>query len=141
MRSGSGSGESRPESARPRTAALAVLPYALFLAMAGISWNRWIEPYVDYEWAPGGADKATYKVFAGYEFKKAALGAEVVDRVNHAATGGNKEPKFAWNLGERMGLSGRASLLPLAVFVALAGAWVAVLVARRDRQECDVRAQ
>ena len=47
MRFGSGSGESRPESARPRTAALAALPYALFLAMAGISWNRWIEPYVD----------------------------------------------------------------------------------------------
>lgn len=51
-----------------------------------------IEPYVDYEWAAGNADKATYKVFAGYEFKKAALGAEVVDRVNHATSGGNKEP-------------------------------------------------
>jgi hypothetical protein len=51
-----------------------------------------IEPYVDYEWAPGGTDKATYKVFAGYEFKKVAVGGEVVDRVNHATSGGNKEP-------------------------------------------------
>jgi hypothetical protein len=46
-------------------------------------------------------------------------------------TGGNKEPKFAWNLGERMGLSGRASLLPLGVFVIAAGAWVAMTVIRR----------
>jgi len=54
--------------------------------------------------------------------------------VNPAAfyVGGNKEPKFAWNLGERMGLSGRASLLPLALFVLAAGAWLAALVARAD---------
>jgi len=51
-----------------------------------------IEPHVDYEWAPAGTDRATYKVFAGYEFKRAALGAEVVDRVNHSTSGPNKEP-------------------------------------------------
>ena len=52
--------------------------------------------------------------------------------VNTAAfyVGGNKEPKFAWNLGERMGLSGRASLLPLGLFVLAAGAWLVTLVAR-----------
>ena len=60
-----------------------------------------IEPYVDYEWAPDGANKATYKVFAGYEFKRAALGAEVVDRVNHASSGPNKEP-FGFSIFGRL---------------------------------------
>jgi hypothetical protein len=46
-------------------------------------------------------------------------------------TGGNKELKFAWNLGEKMGLSGRASLWPLALFVAAAGAWLTVAVRSR----------
>lgn len=51
-----------------------------------------LEPFVDYEWGPNGADKTTYKVFAWYELRRAALGAEVVDRVNHRRTGGNTEP-------------------------------------------------
>lgn len=46
--------------------------------------------------------------------------------VNVAAfhLGERRAPKQAWNLGERMGLSGRASLLPLALFVLAAGAWL-----------------
>jgi hypothetical protein len=51
-----------------------------------------IEPYVDYEGAPGDADRALYKLFVGYELRRAALGAEIVDRVNHVAGGRNKEP-------------------------------------------------
>ena len=51
-----------------------------------------IEPYVDYEWVPGGGDKATYKLFAGYELKKGAIGGELVDRVNHSVTTRNAEP-------------------------------------------------
>jgi hypothetical protein len=51
-----------------------------------------IEPYVDYEWAPGGSDKATYKLFVGYAMRRLSLGAEAVDRVNHSASGGNSEP-------------------------------------------------
>jgi hypothetical protein len=51
-----------------------------------------LEPYVDYEWVAGGADRATYKVFAGYEGGKYSLGTELVDRVNHQITGRNKEP-------------------------------------------------
>jgi len=51
-----------------------------------------IEPYVDYEWGPGGADKATYKLFAGYEGRKMALGGEAVDRLQHVPGGTNKEP-------------------------------------------------
>src|SRR5262245_2862243 len=51
-----------------------------------------LEPYVDYEGAPGGTEKATYKIFAGCELKRVSIGTEVVDRVNHAPTGPNKEP-------------------------------------------------
>jgi len=51
-----------------------------------------LEPYVDYEWAPGDSANATYKVFAGYEMKKLALGGEMVDRVTHVTAGRNKEP-------------------------------------------------
>jgi hypothetical protein len=51
-----------------------------------------VEPYADYEGGSGGTDKATYKVFAGYEFKRAAVGFEWIDRVNHRPTGGNQEP-------------------------------------------------
>jgi hypothetical protein len=52
--------------------------------------------------------------------------------VNAAAFhhGERRTPKQAWNLGERMGLSGRLSLLPLAAFVFAAGAWLAHTLAR-----------
>lgn len=51
-----------------------------------------IEPYVDYENGPNKTDKATYKVFAGYELKKATVGGEFYDRVNHVTAGRNQEP-------------------------------------------------
>jgi len=40
-----------------------------------------IEPYVDYEPGVAGVDKTLYKIFAGYEFKKFALGGEAMDQV------------------------------------------------------------
>ncbi|HYQ89960.1 MAG TPA: hypothetical protein VEU09_10085 [Candidatus Binatia bacterium] len=52
-----------------------------------------IEPYVDYEPGVAGADKALYKLFAGYEFKKAALGGEVVDQVAHSRIAPNTEAR------------------------------------------------
>jgi hypothetical protein len=52
-----------------------------------------IEPYVDYEWGVAGADKALYKVFAGYEFKKAAIGGEAVDQVAHSRVLPNTEAR------------------------------------------------
>jgi hypothetical protein len=58
-----------------------------------------LEPFADYENGPSGTDRATYKGFAGYEFKKAAVGAEVVDRVNHRPAG-NQEP-FGFSLFAR----------------------------------------
>lgn len=32
---------------RPRTSAAALLPYAVFLLLSLVSWNRWLEPFVD----------------------------------------------------------------------------------------------
>ena len=51
-----------------------------------------VEPFADYENGASGTDRATYKGFAGYEFRRCAVGAEVVDRVNHRPVGGNQEP-------------------------------------------------
>ena len=45
---------------------------------------------------------------------------------------GNADPKYAWNLGEKMGLEGRLSLLPLAVFVVGMSGWLVVSV-RKSR--------
>jgi len=49
------------------------------------------EAYADYEGAFGGKERVTYKGWAGYEFKKGAVGVEVVDRVNHSRPT-NQEP-------------------------------------------------
>jgi hypothetical protein len=51
-----------------------------------------IEPFVDYEAAPAGAERITYKAFAGWEMKRGALGAEVVDRINHIPATPTQEP-------------------------------------------------
>jgi hypothetical protein len=51
-----------------------------------------IEPYADYEWGARNADKATYKLFIGYDQKKFALGTELYDRINHRTTSRNQEP-------------------------------------------------
>ncbi|HEX5031070.1 MAG TPA: hypothetical protein VFX78_06410 [Candidatus Eisenbacteria bacterium] len=48
-----------------------------------------IEPYVDYEWirtsgtVPGEHDRALYKLFAGYELKRMAIGGEAFKQVVH----------------------------------------------------------
>jgi hypothetical protein len=73
-----------------------------------------IEPYVDYEGFTGAnnRDRITYKIFAGYEFRRAALGAEVVDRIQHVGTGRNQEP-FGFSVfgrlkaGEKIGAFAR----------------------------------
>jgi hypothetical protein len=51
-----------------------------------------IEPYIDYEWAPGDSANTTYKLFVGWEGRKLALGGEAVDRIKHSASGVNTEP-------------------------------------------------
>ena len=44
-----------------------------------------LEPYVDFEDFPGVAERATYKAAAGYEFRRFAIGGEVVDQTRHTA--------------------------------------------------------
>ncbi|HEU4764463.1 MAG TPA: hypothetical protein VFT93_02300 [Candidatus Eisenbacteria bacterium] len=51
-----------------------------------------IEPYVDYEDFAGNADRALYKLFLGYELKRAAIGAEILDQVVHVDGARNREP-------------------------------------------------
>ena len=65
----------RPEAGeQPHKRAYLALPLRLIEDLR-------IEPYVDYEWirtSAGERDRALYKLFAGYEFKRLALGGEVV---------------------------------------------------------------
>ncbi len=51
-----------------------------------------IEPYVDYEARPGETDRALYKIFSGYEFKRSAIGVEAFQQVQHVAVGRNRKP-------------------------------------------------
>ncbi len=57
-----------------------------------------LEPYADYQpirvtAAAINNDQATYKIFAGYDLHRAAVGVEAVDRVNHEGAGRNQEPR------------------------------------------------
>jgi hypothetical protein len=68
----------RPENNRQKRAYLSI-PLRLIEDLR-------IEPYVDYEWirtSAGERDRALYKLFAGYEFKRLALGGEVFKQVIH----------------------------------------------------------
>jgi hypothetical protein len=74
---GNDSGQ-KPETNRQKRAYLAV-PLRLIEDLR-------IEPYVDYEWirtSAGERDRVLYKIFAGYEFKRMALGGEVFKQVIH----------------------------------------------------------
>jgi len=51
-----------------------------------------LEPYVDYEDQPGAQEKSTYKLFAGWELKRIAIGTELLDARVHSATGTVAEP-------------------------------------------------
>jgi hypothetical protein len=67
--------------------------YKRLYAAVPFRWSTLIvEPYADYEDFAGGLDRSTYKLFAGYEYKHAALGVEAVDRVQHRPIG-NQEPR------------------------------------------------
>jgi hypothetical protein len=49
-------------------------------------------------------------------------------------TGPANDDPTAWNLGQKMGLAGRASLLPLAAFALGTGGWLIWAVRRRERE-------
>ena len=67
-----------------------------------------VEPYVDYENGPASTDKATYKVFAGFEPPHSAIGIEAYDRVTHAPAG-NAELR-AWSVFARWSRDPRCTL-------------------------------
>lgn len=50
-----------------------------------------LEPYVDYEQAVAKQDRATYKLFTGYAFRRLAVGVEALDRVNHRIGTANQD--------------------------------------------------
>ena len=51
-----------------------------------------LEPYIDYEPGLNGADKALYKLFAGYEFNRFGVGGEIFRQVAHSRVAPNSEP-------------------------------------------------
>jgi hypothetical protein len=57
-----------------------------------------------------------------------AISTQSIDSATAPAAG----PRQAWNLGHRVGLDGRATLIPLAVYAAACAAWLTAAV-RRDR--------
>lgn len=79
---GDGNGQ-KPETNRQKRSAIA-LP---------VRWRDLrLEPYADYENVRGHQDRATYKLFAGYDLPwHTALGWETVEQVQHVATGPTKQ--------------------------------------------------
>ena len=89
---GNGTGQ-KPETNRYKRVYLA-LPLNLLRDLK-------LEPYADYEWGVNGTDKALYKIFAGYEFKKVAIGGEFLTQVAHSRVAPNSEPR-AWSAFARV---------------------------------------
>lgn len=74
---GDGNGN-KPETNRDKRAYLA-LP---------MHWRDFrLEPYADYENVWNGRDRATWKLFAGWDVKRGAIGWEVMDQVAHRLAG------------------------------------------------------
>ena len=74
---GNGNGN-KPETNRDKRAYFA-LP---------LRWRDWrLEPYVDYENVFNARDRATWKVFAGWDVPHGAIGWEFVDQVTHKPVG------------------------------------------------------
>jgi hypothetical protein len=80
---GDGTGQ-KPENNRYKRAyfALPTRPNDMFL----------FEPYIDYESAPNNEEHVTYKGLLGIDHRRATLGLEVVDRINHLPGGTTTEP-------------------------------------------------
>jgi hypothetical protein len=77
--------------------------------------NRVDDPFEDYYLPLWRADKVAVNTFPVHT--------------------GNNDPKYAWNAGENMGLEGRASLVPLAVFATAGLAWLAWTIRRAAPDE------
>jgi len=60
--------------------------------------------------------------FADYLMPRWSAGQLAVNTIPYS--GPTSADRTAWNLGQRMGLDGRASLWPLGLFVGLVGVWL-----------------
>jgi len=101
---------------------------------------RWkdlrLEPYVDYENIYSHKDKATYKVFAGYDIPHGAVGYEYVEQVGHAVGLG---PAGVYSYAVGHSLFARYSFTPVAAAFARVDLWTpnnnATTAATRVKQQ------
>jgi len=112
-------------SPRTRTAVRAAgglaIGYSMFLMLVGTA----VKPEVP---------RDVYRPYQQFLFPAffeghLALNTQSIDMV----TGRGRSVRFAWNLGQRLGLAGGASLLPLALYAALTGGWLLVALRREAR--------
>jgi len=77
-----------------------------FYFSAPLKWHDLqVEPYFDYAYVPGNKDIATYKIFAGYEAKRVAVGYEQLQRVIH-------DPALAYQKPTGFSAFARGSVVP-----------------------------
>ena len=101
-----------------RTAGSVAVVYSMFLMLAGTA----VKPEVPREIYHPYQEYLLPAFFEG----RLALNTQSIDMV----TGRGRRARFAWNLGQRLGLEGGTSLLPLALYAALAGGWLLVALRR-----------
>jgi hypothetical protein len=101
--------------------ALALIVYSMFLMLVGTA----VKPEVP------TAERKPFGRFLLPQFYegKVAVSTQSIDMM-----GAPKGKRQAWNLGHKAGLDGGASLVPLGVFLAGAGAWFAWTVHARRRE-------
>ncbi|ACY17431.1 hypothetical protein [Haliangium ochraceum] len=118
----------------PAPAALRALGWLVFAALSG---------YAAYLMLVGTAVKPEVPVyvaepFADYLLPRFAAGDLAVNTQSIDAIGASpRGERFAWNLGQLLGLRGRLSLLPLAALVLALGAWLVACVRAQRRSEHD----
>ena len=97
--------------------------YAAFLMLVGTA----VKPEVDVRIARPFADFLLPRFYGG----DLAVSTQSIDSIGSSRAG----ERFAWNLGQLMGLDGLAALLPLGLFVLGTGAWLLLAVRRADARD------
>jgi hypothetical protein len=109
-------------TAAVRTAGALAIVYSMFLMLVGTA----VKPEVP---------RDVYRPYQHFLLPaffdgRLALNTQSIDM----PTGRGRVVRFAWNLGQRLGLSGDASLLPLGLYAALTGGWLLVALRREARR-------
>jgi hypothetical protein len=102
------------------------LLWAIFLPLAAWSAAHMIVATAVRPEAPTWFDNPFHDYLFPH-FRRGELGVNTIA----IHTGFIREQRQAWNLGEKLGLTGLASLAPLAVYLAATGAWLAAAVRGR----------